>query len=81
MEASHHILDWSFDGDRSRIRTGHGPGNTALPRRFATGPVKSRGLSVAGTVRSLGRDARRVPGFLRMTGNTRPRPSAAVATA
>ncbi len=81
VEANHHILDWSFDEDRSRIRTGHGPGNTTLPRRFAIGLIKSRGLSVAGTMRSLGRDARRVPGFLKMTGNTRPRPSAAVATA
>ena len=27
IEAMHHILDWSFDEDRGRIRTGHGPEN------------------------------------------------------
>jgi len=76
IEANHHILDWSFDEDRSRIRTGHGPENTTLLRRFAIGLIKARGLAVAETMRRLGRDVRRVPGFLKMTGNARPRPSA-----
>ena len=38
IEATHHILDWSFDEDRSRIRTGHGPENMTRLRRFAIGP-------------------------------------------
>ena len=33
IEATHHILDWSFDEDRSRIRTGHGPENMTRLRR------------------------------------------------
>ncbi len=65
--------------DRSRTRTGHGPENTTLLRRFAIGLIKARGLAVAETMRRLGRDARRVPGFLKMTGNARPRPSSAQA--
>jgi len=36
IEATHHVLDWSFDEDRSRIRIG--PENTTLLRRFAIGP-------------------------------------------
>ncbi len=75
MEANHHIPDWSFDEDRSRIRTGHGPENTTLLRRFATGLVKARGLAVAETMRRLGRDARRALDFLKTAGNARPRPS------
>ena len=76
IEANHFILDWSFDEDRSRIRTGHGPENTTLLRRFAIGLIKARGLAVAETMRRLGRDVRRVLDFLKMTGNARPRPSA-----
>ena len=40
IEATHHILDWSFDEDRSRIRTGHGPENMTRLRRFAIGLIK-----------------------------------------
>ena len=46
VEANHHILDWSLDEDRSRIRAGHGPENTTLLRRFAIGLIKSRGRAV-----------------------------------
>ena len=70
MVASEVIHDWS------RIRTGHGPENTTLLRRFAIGLIKGRGLAVAETMRRLGRDVRRVLDFLKMTGNARPRPSA-----
>ena len=45
IEATHHILDWSFDEDRSRIRTGHGPENMTLLRRFAIGVIKGRKLA------------------------------------
>ncbi len=47
IEATHHILDWSFDEDRSRIRAGHGPENMTLLRRFAIGLIKGRRLAVA----------------------------------
>ena len=77
VEASHHILDWSFDEDRSRIRTGHGPANTTLFRRFAIGLIKQRGMEVAETMRAVARKPRRALDLLRMTGNTRPRTAAA----
>ena len=68
----HHILDWSFDEDRSRIRTGHGPQNMTRLRRFAIGIIKARGLAVAETMRRLARNPRRVLDFLKMT-DTPPR--------
>ena len=33
--SAHHCLDWSFDEDRRRIRTGYRPENTTRLRRFA----------------------------------------------
>ena len=75
IEAMHHILDWSFDEDRCRIRTGHGPENMTLLRRFAIGLVKGRGLAVAETMRNLARNPRRVLDFLKMTANAVPRPA------
>ena len=75
IEATHHILDWSFDEDRSRIRAGHGPENMTPLRRFAIGVVKGRGLAVAETMRNLARNPRRVLDFLKMTDNTAPRPA------
>ena len=74
IEATHHILDWSFDEDRSRIRTGHGPENMTRLRRFAIGLIKSRGLAVAQTMRRLARNPRRVLDWLKMTANCAPRP-------
>ena len=75
IEAPHHILDWSFDEDRSRIRTGHGPENMTRPKRFAIGVIKGRGLAVAETMRNLARNPRRVLDFLKMTDNVAPRPA------
>ena len=75
IEAIHHILDWSFDEDRCRIRTGHGPENMTLLRRFAIGLIKGRGLAVAETMRNLARNPRRVLDFLKMTANAVPRPA------
>jgi len=53
----HYILDWNYDEDRSRIRTGHGPENITRLRRFEvqrrlqrraedarTHPERARGL-------------------------------------
>lgn len=33
----HYVIDWNFDEDRSRIRTGFGPENVTRLRRFAIG--------------------------------------------
>ncbi|MCK7501478.1 MAG: ISAs1 family transposase [Comamonadaceae bacterium] len=35
IESVHHIIDWNYDEDRSRIRTGFGPENITRLRRFA----------------------------------------------
>ena len=75
IEATHHILDWSFDEDRSRIRTGHGPENMTRLRRFAIGLIKGRGLALAEAMRNLARNPRRVLDFLKMTDNVVPRPA------
>jgi predicted transposase YbfD/YdcC len=70
----HYILDWNFDEDRSRIRTGHGPENMTRFRRFAIGLLKSRGVrSVAQKMRELNRNTRMVLDYLRMTKNTSAR--------
>lgn len=73
IEAMHHVLDWSFDEDRSRIRTGHGPQNMTRLRRFAIGLIHGRGLPVAQTMRQLARSPRRLLDFLKMTANACPR--------
>ena len=75
IEAKHHILDWSFDEDRSRIRTGHGPENMTRLRRFAIGLIQGRGLGVAQTMRKLARNPRRVLDWLKMTANACPQPA------
>ncbi len=60
IEANHHILDMTFDEDRSRIRTGHGPANATLLRRFAIGLIKMSSDNVAETTRRLARKPGRV---------------------
>lgn len=67
----HYILDWNYDEDRSRIRTGYGPENITRLRRFAIGVIKSKGVrSVAQKMRQLTRDVRLVLDYLRMTKNS-----------
>jgi predicted transposase YbfD/YdcC len=66
----HYIIDWNYDEDRCRIRTGHGPENTTCLRRFAIGLIKSKGVkNVAQKMRQLNRNARLVFDYLRMTAN------------
>jgi hypothetical protein len=66
----HYILDWNYDEDRSRIRTGYGPENITRLRRFAIGVIKSKGVrSVAQKMRELTRNVRLVFDYLRMTKN------------
>ena len=67
----HYILDWNYDEDRSRIRTGHGPENITRLRRFAIGIIKSKGVrSVAQTMRQLTRNVRMVFDYLRMANSS-----------
>ena len=67
----HYIIDWNYDEDRSRIRTGYGPENITRLRRFAIGVIKSKGVrSVAQKMRQLTRDVRLVFDYLRMTANS-----------
>ncbi len=74
----HYIIDWNYDEDRSRIRTGHGPENITRLRRFAVGLIKSKSVgSVAQKMRMLAMNPRAVFDYLRMTDNTRSRRSAA----
>jgi len=40
----HYIIDWNYDEDRSRRRTGHGPENITRLRRFAISIIKSKGV-------------------------------------
>ena len=70
-DSCHYILDWNYDEDRCRIRTGHGPENITRLRRFAIGIIKSKGVySVAQKMRELTRNVRLVFDYLRMTKNT-----------
>ena len=77
IEAMHHILDWSFDEDRSRIRTGYGPQNMTRLRRFAIAVIKAHAKPVSSTLRKLHRTPRLVLDYLKMTANTRPKPAVA----
>lgn len=67
----HYVIDWNYDEDRSRIRTGYGPENVTRLRRFAVGLIKSKGAtSVAQKMRQLTRNVRLVFDYLRMTKNS-----------
>lgn len=67
----HYIIDWNYDEDRSRIRTGYGPENTSRLRRFAVGIMKSKGVTnVAQKMRELNRNTRLVFDYLRMSKNS-----------
>ncbi|MBL0732475.1 MAG: ISAs1 family transposase [Desulfosarcina sp.] len=67
----HYIIDWNFDEDRSRIRTGYGPENMSRLRRFAVGLIKSKGVySVAQKMRQLAMNPRSVFDYLKMTKNS-----------
>jgi predicted transposase YbfD/YdcC len=67
----HYVLDWNFDEDRCRIRTGFGPENMTRLRRFAIGLIQSRGVkNVAQKIRQLNRNIRAVFDYLRMSNNS-----------
>ena len=73
IESVHYIIDWNYDEDRSRIRTG--PENVTRLRRFAVGILKSLqkpSQSVATLMRKLSFRTRLVFDYLRMTKNSAP---------
>jgi predicted transposase YbfD/YdcC len=66
----HYILDWNYDEDRSRIRTGYGPENMTRLRKFAISVIKSKKLkkkSVAQKMRELSFNVRAVFDYLKMS--------------
>jgi hypothetical protein len=68
----HYVIDWNYDEDRSRIRSGHGPENMSGLRRFAVGILHhfSDGkTSIAKKMRHLNRNIRLVFDDLRMSKN------------
>lgn len=73
IESVHYIIDWNYDEDRSRIRTGFGPENITRLRRFAVGILKSfqkPTQSIAELMRTLCFRTRLVFDYLRMTKNS-----------
>jgi predicted transposase YbfD/YdcC len=76
IESTHYLLDWNYDEDRCRIRTGHGPENITRLRRFALGILKSfqpkTKETIATMMRPLSFSVRRVFDYLRMTKNAAP---------
>jgi predicted transposase YbfD/YdcC len=79
IESVHHIIDWNYDEDRSRIRTGFGPENITRLRRFAVGVLKSfqkSAQSIAEMMRKLCFRTRLVFDYLRMTKNSATGPRA-----
>ena len=69
----HYVIDWNFDEDRSRIRTGHGPENVTRLRRFAVGVLRLFGnvkTSITEKMAKLNRNTRLVFDYLRMTKNS-----------
>jgi predicted transposase YbfD/YdcC len=80
IEAHHYIIDWNWDEDRCRLRTGHGPENMTRLRRFAVGLIKANSDdSVAATIAKLARRVRRVFDYFLMTDNSKPRASRSAA--
>ena len=71
IESCHWIIDWNYDEDRSRIRSGHGPENMTRLRRFAITLIKAKPVkSVAQKMRQLNRNMRLVFDYLCMTQNS-----------
>lgn len=73
IESVHNIIDWNYDEDRSRIRTGHGPANVTRMRRFAVGVLKSfqkPKQHIPEMLQKLACRTRLVFDYLRMTANS-----------
>jgi predicted transposase YbfD/YdcC len=75
IESVHYLIDWNYDEDRSRIRTGFGPENITRLRRFAVGILKffqKPAQSIAAMMRKLCFNTRLIFDYLRMTINSAP---------
>ena len=74
VESCHYIIDWNYDEDRSRIRTGHGPENITRVRRFAIGLLKGKNTdeSIPEKMKKLLLNTRAVLDILKMTRNSMP---------
>ena len=73
IESVHYVIDWNYDEDRSRIRTGFGAENITRLRRFAVGILKyfqKPAQSLAEMMRTLCFRTRIVFDYLRMTNNS-----------
>ncbi len=67
----HYILDWNYDEDRCRIKTGNGPENITCLRRLAISIIKSKKVSsVAQKMRQLSFSTRAVIDYLKISKNT-----------
>ena len=69
----HYVLDMTWDEDRCRIRTGHGPENTSRLRRFAISVLNLHakpGESIASMTRRVAAKTRLVFDYLLMTKNS-----------
>jgi len=69
----HYVLDHTWDEDRCRIRTGHGPENASRLRRFAISVLNLHakpGESIASMTRRLAAKTRLVFDYLLMTKNS-----------
>ena len=75
VESCHYIIDWNYDEDRSRIRTGHGPENITRLRRFAIGLLKDKrsAETIPEKMKKLLLNTRAVFDILKMTRNAMPR--------
>ena len=81
INRGHYPIDWNFEEDRGRIRTGYGPANVSRLRRFAVALIQSKpGRRVAETLRRLNCNVRTVFDYPLMSENARrthrPRPAA-----
>lgn len=72
VESCHYIIDWNYDEDRGRIRTGHGPENITRLRRFAIGLLKSKNPreTIPEKMKKLMLNRRAVFDYLKMTRNS-----------
>lgn len=67
----HYVLDWNYDEDRCRIRTGFGPENISRIRRFTISVIKAISpKGIAETMRNLVMNTRLVFDYLKMTKNS-----------
>ncbi len=66
------MIDWNYDEDRCRIRTGHGPENISRLRRFAIGLLKGKKPkeTIPEKMKKLMLNRRAVFDYLKMTRNS-----------